>query len=132
LKYILILTITLIIAFSFSCPVHALCVNVEKANLRSGPGIEYRKSGIAFKYMPLRELHRDRKWYKVQNADGDVHWIYGKSVTDKIKCAVVRVSFANIHNGPGKNYTTTYKSPAIKNKGFQVLKETGAVGRGKR
>ena len=126
LKYILVLTITLIIVFSFSYPAHALCVNVKQANLRSDPGIEYKKSGIAFKYMPLKELRRDSKWYKVQNAAGDIHWIYEKLVTDKIKCAVVRASFANIHNGPGKNYTTTYKSPAMKNKTFQVLKETGS------
>lgn len=101
---------------------YALCVNVPEANLRSGPGTKYEKTWEVFKYMPLRKLSKKGNWYKVKDVDGDIHWIYQKLVTDKIRCAAVKVDKANVRNGAGTNYSKKAMSPALKYDSFKVVK----------
>lgn len=60
----------------------ALCVTVSEANLRSGPGTNYGKTWEVFKFMPFKRLSKKGNWLKVQDVDGDKHWIYRKLVTD--------------------------------------------------
>ncbi|RMG67482.1 MAG: hypothetical protein D6710_11350, partial [Nitrospirae bacterium] len=74
----------------------ALCVISSEANLRSGPGTNYDKVLQVFKYMPLKKLESKGDWIKVKDVDGDVYWIYGKLVSNKIRCAVVKVDKANV------------------------------------
>ncbi|MEF9427564.1 MAG: SH3 domain-containing protein [Candidatus Mariimomonas ferrooxydans] len=59
---------------------------------------------------------------EVQGVDGDMHWIYSKLVTGKIKCASVKVDRANIRNGPGTKFRKNEFSPAIKYDSFKVTK----------
>jgi SH3-like domain-containing protein len=99
----------------------ALCVNVPEANLRSGPGTNYEKTWEVFQYMPFKKLTAKGNWYRVQDVDGDIHWIYNKLVTDKFRCAVVKVETANIRNGPGTNYSKSALSPLFKYDAFKVL-----------
>jgi len=105
---------------------YALCVNVPKANLRSGPGTRYERTWQVFKYMPFKRLARKGNWFKVIDVDGDIHWIYRKLVTDKFKCAVVKVDKANVRSGPGTNYEKNILSPAFKYYSFKVLKIKGS------
>ncbi|NOX20095.1 MAG: SH3 domain-containing protein [Nitrospirae bacterium] len=124
-KEILTLSLILMMIFGSFSLAMGLCVISEEANLRSGPGTNYDKNWQVFKYMPLKKIKKKGKWYKVKDVDGDVHWIYGKLVTDKIKCAVVKVDKANVRKGPGTNYPKTDFSPAIKYDSFKVLKKKG-------
>ncbi len=101
---------------------HALCVSVSEANLRSGPGTTHGKTWEVFKYMPFDKLSEKEGWYKVKDVDGDMHWIYANLVTEKFRCAVVKVDKANVRSGPGTNYSETALSPALKYDSFKVLK----------
>lgn len=118
----LILTLSLI----FSNYAFALCVKAPLANLREGPGTKYEKTWHVFKYMPFKKLAQKGNWYKVQDVDGDVHWIYSKLVTGKINCAVVKVDEANVRTGPGTNFEKKAFSPAIKYDSYKVLKRKGS------
>ena len=115
------------IVFLFVCSQQAaaLCVNVPEANLRSGPGTKYEKTWEVFKYMPFKKIKTKGNWYRVQDVDGDKHWIYRKLVTSRFNCAVVKVDKANIRSGPGTSYKNKHFSPLLKYDSFRVLKRKG-------
>ncbi len=119
-SFIFILVLFFLIIFSNYS--HALCVNVPEANLRSGPGTKFEKTWEVFKYMPFHKLTLKGNWYKVKDVDGDIHWIYKKLVTDKFRCAVVKVDKANVRSGPGTGYSKNSLSPALKYDSFKVIK----------
>lgn len=121
MKKTLISGLTVLALIIFVEYVYALCVNVPEANLRSGPGTNYEKTWQVFKYMPFKKITKKGNWYKVKDVDGDVHWIYGKLVTDKFKCAVVKVDEANVRNGPGIKFRKNSLSPAIRYDSFKVI-----------
>jgi SH3-like domain-containing protein len=75
--------------------------------------------------MPFKKLAEKGNWYKVQDVDGDIHWIYSKLVTDEFDCAVVKVDEANVRSGPGIKYKKTTLSPVIKYESFKVIKRKG-------
>jgi|Deesub1362A_J573_1020465.scaffolds.fasta_scaffold09915_2 SH3-like domain-containing protein len=111
-----------IVLFLFTGNAFSLCVDVPEANLRRGPGTKYEKTWQVFRYMPFKRLAKKGNWYKVEDVDGDVHWIYRKLVTDKFRCAVVKVPKANVRTGPGTNYPkNSLLSPAIKYDSFKVI-----------
>jgi len=117
----------LVLAFIliFSGYASALCVKVPLANLRSGPDTKHEKTWHVFKYMPFKKLAKKNSWYKVQDVDGDEHWIFSKLVTSKFNCAVVKVDKVNIRSGPGTNFGKEEFSPAIKYDSYKVLKTQG-------
>ena len=118
-----LIVITAFLAFIIlSNSVNALCINVPEANLRNGPGTKYEKTWEVFKYMPFSKQSKKGNWYKVKDVDGDVHWIYKKLVTDKFRCAVVKVNKANVRSGPGTGYSKNSLSPALKYDAFKVIK----------
>ncbi len=121
MKNSLILLLVLFSLIFFADFSYALCVNVPDANLRSGPGTKYKKTWEVFKYMPFKKLSKKGNWYRVQDVDGDIHWIYTKLVTNKFNCAVVKVEKANIRSGPGTNYSKNALSPSLKYDSFKVL-----------
>lgn len=112
----------LILMYTYS---YALCVNVSDANLRSGPGTKYEKTWEVFKYMPFKRLSKKGNWYKVQDVDGDKHWIYNKLITDKFDCAVTKTDTANIRSGPGTQYKKKSISPSLKYDSYRVIKRKG-------
>jgi SH3-like domain-containing protein len=116
-----VLNITFILVFLINGNAGALCVTVPDANLRSGPGTNYEKTWEVFKYMPFKRISRKGNWLKVQDVDGDKHWIYKKLVTNKFNCAVVRVDKANIRGGPGTRFSKKYYSPSLKYDSYKVL-----------
>jgi SH3-like domain-containing protein len=117
----------LITAFLFisHAPAGALCVNVPEANLRGGPGTKYERTWQVFRYMPLKKLREKGGWYRVRDVDGDIHWIYGKLVTEEFSCGVVKVPEANIRSGPGTNHGKTAASPALRYYSFRIMKTRG-------
>ncbi|MEJ2183882.1 MAG: SH3 domain-containing protein [Nitrospirota bacterium] len=115
------------ILFSFILPgsASALCVKAPEANLRQGPSTSYEKLWEVFKYMPFKQLDKRGLWYRVQDVDGDIYWIYAALVTHDYRCAVVKEEKANIRTGPGTNHEQTASSPALKYYSFKVLKVDG-------
>ncbi|GBE06388.1 MAG TPA: hypothetical protein ENG95_05855 [Nitrospirae bacterium] len=116
----------LLLLLIFCSYAEAICVKAPLANLRKGPGTGYEKTWHVFKYMPLKKISQKGNWYKVQDVDGDTHWIYKNLVTSRMDCAVVKVDEANIRSGPGTKFRKTEFSPAIKYDSFKVLKRTGS------
>lgn len=114
-----------LIFFLASSSGYALCVKVEKANLRGGPGTKYKKSWEVYLYMPFQELKRKDKWIFVRDMDGDKHWVYAPLVTKNYQCAVVKVKKANLRNGPGTKYSRVPWGPADKYYAFKILKKQG-------
>ncbi len=104
----------------------AFCVNVEKANLRQGPGTGFEKSWEVYEYMPLKKIGQQGDWYKVEDVDGDVHWVYRKLVTDNLHCAVVKVDKANVRTGPGTGYAKSALGPVEQYYSFKVIGTKGA------
>jgi SH3-like domain-containing protein len=75
--------------------------------------------------MPFKKVGSKGSWYKVEDVDGDTHWIYSKLVTNATNCAVVKVDEANVRSGPGTNFPKKDFSPALKYDSFKVLKSDG-------
>jgi SH3-like domain-containing protein len=112
----------------FSNYVHALCIKVTRANVRSGPSTQYDIAWEIYKYMPFEKVgvSLSGRWYAVKDVDGDVNWIYKKLLTDKYRCVVVKKEQVNIRKGPGTNYSQTPSSPVQQYYTGKVLKRKGA------
>lgn len=91
----------------------ALCIKVKKANLRAGPSTKKQITWEVFKYMPLRKVKKQGKWIQVKDFENDYHWVFHKLVTDKFKCAVVKVKKANLRTGPGSSYGKAQDLPSV-------------------
>ncbi len=106
----------------------ALCVSTSKANIRSGPGVQYTKVWEVYRNMPFRKVGASTEgdWYAVQDVDGDVNWIHSGLVTTRNRCAVVKRAVVNARKGPGKRYNRTKWSPAEQYDAFVVLQRKGA------
>jgi len=126
MKKILLCGLLVTLVLAFNSHALALCVNVPEANLRGGPGTKYEKRWLVFRYTALKKIARRKGWYKVRDVDGDLHWIYGRLVTDRFRCAVVKVEKANVRTGPGTRFKKSSMSPAIKYDSFKVIKRKGA------
>lgn len=105
----------------------ALCVNVSKANLRTGPGTEYMKSWEVGKYMPFEKVGMSLSgdWYAVKDVDGDVHWIFKKLVDESCRTAVVTGDKIAVRKGPGTSYSKTSPGLVSKYHCFKVVEEKG-------
>ena len=60
----------------FNCAV----TKVDKANIRSGPGSQYKKTSFSpsLKYDSYRVIKRKDNWVKVRDEFGDEGWIFRK------------------------------------------------------
>jgi len=77
-----------------------ICVTGSEANLRVGPGTNHRISWEVKRYMPLVRVSRKGDWIKVRDVDGDIHWIFQKLVSRKVRCVTVKNSRARIRKKP--------------------------------
>ena len=113
--------------FGLSLHAEALCVNVEKANIRSGPGVRYEIVWEVYKYMPFEKIgiSKSRAWYMVKDVDGDTSWLHKSLVTNNYRCAVVKRTQAIVRKGPGTRYGKVYWSPAEKYYSLKVLSRKG-------
>ena len=101
-----------------------VCIKVERANLRSGPGAGYKKSWEVFRHMPFHEIGRKGKWVEVEDVDGDKHWVFENLITSDYLCAVIKVDKANLRTGPGTEYKPHSLYPsAEKYESFKYLQK---------
>jgi SH3-like domain-containing protein len=77
-----------------------LCVKASRANLRAGPGTDFRITWEVNRFMPLVQVGEEGEWLKVRDVDGDVHWIYSPLVTDQLDCVTISAPKANIRKKP--------------------------------
>jgi len=121
-----------IAAIAFSCAAlimsaqaSAWCVKVHEANLREGPGTQFEKSWLVYKFMPFKKIGQQGSWLKVADVDGDEHWIYSKLLTNSIRCAVVNADDVTVRTGPGTNYAKSSISPLDRYYSLKVLNVKG-------
>lgn len=102
-------------------------IAVEKARLRSGPGVEYDELIQVTKHMPLQVIGRFQEWFRVRVGEGQpTYWIPGEllaipqaaaqvllevSASDipappPPKLAMVKEDRINFRDGPGTNYVS--------------------------
>ena len=104
------------------------CVKAARANLRAGPGKNFRITWEVNKYMPLVQVDKKGDWIKVKDVDGDTHWVFKTLLDAKLKCVTVRSARANIRKGPSASgrqlYTvekyTSFKLVGKKRKWVQI------------
>jgi SH3-like domain-containing protein len=114
-----------LVSFLIAGQASAACINVPEANLRKGPGTQHEKSWQVYKYMPLKQLEQAEDWVQVEDVDGDKHWVFGKLLSDKYQCAVVKVNKATVRSGPGINFGKTPLGLVEKYYAFKIIGEDG-------
>lgn len=122
-RIFLILTFIMILIPCFHA--EAICVKVNKANLRKGPGLNYEKLWQVFRYMPFKKIGTKGAWLRVKDVDGDIFWVHQKLVTRSYKCMVVKKEKVNFRQGPGTKYPKTPWSPVEKFYSAKVVKIKG-------
>ncbi len=77
-----------------------VCVSAARANLRAGPGKEFRITWEVNRYMPLIQIDEKGGWIKVKDVDGDTHWVFAALVNRKLDCITIKNARANIRKRP--------------------------------
>ncbi len=75
-------------------------VKVKSANLRTGPGKNFKKVSEVPRNYPYQVITRKGRWLKVKDFESFEDWIYGP-LTDRAPAAVIKVKRANVRSGPG-------------------------------
>ncbi len=70
--------------------------------LRTDPKASAEVSWRVAKHMPLLRLSRKKEWSKVQDLEGDTHWVKTSDVTNSYRCVVVQTNIAALHREPSK------------------------------
>ena len=119
---ILISALFLILASNTASSAERYAVSGGVANIRSGPGKNYKILYKAEKYYPLNVVEKLGNWYQFEDYEGDIGWIH-KSLAGKIQTVITTQSKNNIRLGPGTNYRIMF----ISERGvpFRVLKRKG-------
>ncbi len=99
-----------------------LAVSVPTANIRSGPGSEYKVLWQVEKYHPLLILKKDGNWYQFQDFEKDVGWIHNSLLCDQ-EAAITIKDNCNVRSGSGTGYQVRFS--AEKGIPFKVLKRKG-------
>lgn len=77
-----------------------VCIIKANVNLRKGPSAKSAVSWAVPKYMPLMKLEKKGSWLKVQDLDGQVHWVRSKMTSARVNCAVVKTKTAKLREKP--------------------------------
>ncbi len=104
----------------------SLCVTASQANLRAKPSVNSKKLWTVGKYMPFIELDYKGGWYFVKDLEGKKMWIASGLVTDKIDCAVIKVSQSILRKGPGTEFGKTALTVGHKYLPFKKLQREDA------
>ena len=104
---------------------HALCVKAKNANLRQGPGLNYKKIWEVYKYMPFKQLGKKGDWLRIQDMDGDIYWIFKPLTTTAFKCAAIKKNKTNLRSGPGTDFKKVNWSPVDKYFSVKILSIKG-------
>lgn len=99
----------------------ALCVKSSKANLRAGPGQQFRITWTVGQHMPLKKIGSRGAWVHVEDLDGEKHWISASMVGDNLSCAVVKTRLAALRQGPGQRFLSAEYGAAEKYTPFKKI-----------
>jgi SH3-like domain-containing protein len=77
----------------------AMCAR-RTVNLHKGAGYGTPVTWKVAKYMPFLRLERKGSWSKVQDLEGQVHWLPSRELTAGIRCVVIKTNVAKLHKDP--------------------------------
>ena len=84
-----------------------LSVLKKVANIRSGPGTQYKVLWKVEKYYPIIILKKKKNWYNFKDFESDKGWIH-KSLLSKISSVITIKNKSNVRSGPGKEYPVVF------------------------
>lgn len=96
------LVVVVLMAAPVVCPAgQRVSVNVETANVRTGPGPKYDIvwKGVE-KYYPLVVLDQVDTWYYVKDFESDTGWI-SKKLVDQTETVITIRERSSVRKGPG-------------------------------
>jgi SH3-like domain-containing protein len=106
-------------------PAEPVCVVRPHVSLRKGPGKEFGVSWAVPKYMPLLKIDKKGAWFKVQDLEGENHWVSATSVSKKTMCAVVKTKTAKLRQGPGPEHPLAELSSVDRYTPFRKIDRDG-------
>lgn len=81
-----------------------MCTQTDPSTLRSEPKKNAPVTWTVGKFMPLLVIGQKGSWFQVRDLDGEKHWIFGTSLTNKYRCLAVKSAIAPLRTGPGKEF----------------------------
>ncbi len=99
-----------------------LTISVPLANVRSGPGTDYKVLWKLEKYHPVQVLKTEGAWYYFQDYEGDKAWIH-KSVVANEPAVIAGKGKCNVRSGPGTEHPIVFT--VEKGVPFKVLEKKG-------
>jgi SH3-like domain-containing protein len=122
LKYMLPVSLALLILASSGIAAERMAVKAKIANLRSGPGSKYEVLWQVEKFHPILVIEKKGNWYKIKDFEGDMAWIH-KSLLGNINGVITTKAKCNVRSEPetkGKILFTVERGVP-----FKVLKRSG-------
>ena len=104
----------------------AVCVTQPHTSLHKGPSVKDPVTWTVSENMPLLRLDIKGQWSKVQDLDGQVHWVQSRVLSSRRSCAVIRTKTAKLRRGPGPKEPTADMEIADKYTPFQKIDRDGA------
>ncbi len=86
---------------SLEARAEAVCVVKPNVSLRKEPKPKAAVSWAVPRFMPLMIVGQQGKWAKVQDLEGETHWVLRSNLSSRTSCAVVRTKTAKLRKGPG-------------------------------
>ena len=111
--------------YFLTAPSFALCVTTDRANLRKGPGNDFKITWTVGKFMPLKKIARKGKWFKVEDVDSETHWIQASAVSEAINCVVVKSKTAVLRQAASANAAPAEFTVVDRYTPFKKLERSG-------
>ncbi|GBC63273.1 hypothetical protein DENIS_4267 [Desulfonema ishimotonii] len=97
--YSLSVCLFLLTVFSGVASAERMTVNVPMANVRSGPGTNYKTLWKLERYHPLKVIKSSGDWYYFEDFEGDRGWIF-KKIVNRTDSVIVTKDKCNVRSGP--------------------------------
>ena len=99
-----------------------LSIAVPVANIRSGPGSNYKVLWNVEKYYPVDVIEKKGEWYHFRDFEDDKGWVHSSLMTSTASVITTR-SKCNVRSGPGGKYQVVFTvERAVP---FRVLEKKG-------
>ncbi len=99
-----------------------LAVNVQKANIRSGPGNQFDVIWEVEQYHPFEVITKKGEWIQVRDFEKDEAWVH-QSLLQNIDTVITNKDQCNVRSGPGSNFDILFTTE--KGIPFKVLSRQG-------
>ncbi|MFP4474673.1 MAG: SH3 domain-containing protein [Desulfatibacillaceae bacterium] len=99
-----------------------MAVSVPNANVRSGPGTNYRVLWQVEMYHPVDVVERSGDWCRFKDFEGEDAWIFC-GLLSNLQTGITKVENCNIRSGPGTGNDVIYTAQA--GVPFRIQKKEG-------